>query len=62
MAEARLIPVEDDEEKREVRLIPVETPRIGRPPSPTIGERTIRGFMDVGQGIKQLYLMATDHE
>ena len=62
MAEARLIPVEDDEEKREVRLIPVETPRIERPPSPTIGERTIRGFLDVGQGIKQLYLMATDPE
>jgi hypothetical protein len=61
MAEARLIPV-DEEEKREVRLVPVETPRMERPPSPTIGERTIRGFMDVGQGLKQLYLMATDPE
>jgi hypothetical protein len=61
MAEVRLIPV-DEEEKRETRLIPVETQRMERPPSPTIAERTIRGFMDVGQGLKQLYLMAKDPE
>ena len=61
MAEVRLIPV-DEEEKREARLIPVESPRMERPPSPTIAERTIRGFLDVGQGIKQLYLMAKDPE
>jgi hypothetical protein len=62
---ARLIPLDDEELKPEnrVKAVPVDEPKAqnkgsGRP----VSEGLKRGVLDVGQGMKQLYLMATDPE
>ncbi len=57
----KLVPVDDEAPASTARLTPVEDAPV-RPaaPPPGAGERLQRGALDVGQGLKQLYLMATD--
>lgn len=58
----KLIPVEDEVSPSTARLVPVEDEKPARPkgPPPGAAERLERGALDVGQGLKQLYLMATN--
>jgi hypothetical protein len=64
---ARLIPVDEEQSGTQklpnARLIPVEDPQqIDAGPPPGRLERMGRGALDVTQGIKQLYLMATNKD
>ena len=64
---AKLVPVDETPAPRKATLVPVETEQ---PKEPFLnpeklepvskGEAFFKGITDVGQGIKQLYLMATD--
>lgn len=59
---AKLIPLDDEELKPQgsARLVPVDQPKPEKGPGRPVSEGLKRGVLDVGQGIKQLYLMATD--